>query len=58
MIPSRMQTAVLRLEGHDDQTKLRKSTHAKLAALVLVIPADGSPLEYLLSSPLWSQSLA
>lgn len=51
-----MRTAEIRLERHNDQTKLRKSTYAKLAALVLVIPADGSPLEYLLSSPIWSQS--
>lgn len=57
-IPSRMRTAKLRLERHDDQTKLRKSTYAKHAALAPFIPADGSPLEYLLSSPLWSQSLA
>lgn len=34
------------MERHDDQTKLRKSTNAKLAALVPFIPADGSPLEY------------
>lgn len=46
MIPSRMRTAELCLKRHDDQTKLSKSTYAKLAALVLVIPADGSPLEY------------
>lgn len=45
-IPSRLRAAETRLERHDDQTKLRKSTYAKLAALVPFIPADGSPLEY------------